>query len=97
MNETLATEIIHELKTNSKRWFIAFIVALGLWFATIGAFIGYMCLPSESAHSAEVYSEDGNASYVGKDMNGVITNGGMGKGDKDGTPGKEAPQTTKTP
>lgn len=46
-NNTLATEIIKELKANSKRWFIAFLVALSLWFATIGAFIFYLCLPVE--------------------------------------------------
>lgn len=46
-NETLATEILHELKASSKRWFIAFLVVLVLWFATIGAFIWYISLPVE--------------------------------------------------
>jgi len=40
-NETLATEMLKELKATSKRWFIAFIVTLCLWFATIVGFIAY--------------------------------------------------------
>lgn len=46
-NETLATELLHEVKAQSKRWFTAFIVALILWFATIGVFIWYISLPVE--------------------------------------------------
>lgn len=33
--ETLALEIMKELKASSKRWFISFIVVLILWFAAI--------------------------------------------------------------
>lgn len=43
--EKLATELLHELKQSSKRWFIAFIVVLVLWFMTIGAFLWYISLP----------------------------------------------------
>ena len=46
-NETLATEILHELKASCKRWFIAFVIVLVLWFATIGVFIWYISLPIE--------------------------------------------------
>lgn len=46
-NITLATEILHELKKSAKRWFIAFITVLILWFASIGAFIWYISLPIE--------------------------------------------------
>lgn len=46
-NTSLATELIRELKSTSKRWFIAFIVVLSLWFATIGGFIIYLSLPVE--------------------------------------------------
>lgn len=47
MQENLATELLHEIKTQSKRWFTAFIVVLILWFATIGAFLWYISLPIE--------------------------------------------------
>ena len=45
--ETLATELLHEVKAQSKRWFTAFIITLVLWFATIGVFIWYISLPIE--------------------------------------------------
>lgn len=45
--EKLATELLHELKQSSRRWFIAFITVLVLWFATIGIFIWYISLPVE--------------------------------------------------
>ena len=37
--QTLATEMLREIKAQSKRWFISFIIVLMLWFATIGVFI----------------------------------------------------------
>lgn len=73
-NETLATELLKEAKVNAKRWFIAFLVVLGLWFATIGGFIIYMSLPDEVT---EVYSDEGHANYIGNDMSGVINNNGV--------------------
>jgi hypothetical protein len=45
--ETLATELLREVKAQSKRWFIAFVVTVVLWFATIGAFLWYISLPVE--------------------------------------------------
>ena len=71
-NETLATELLKEQKANAKRWFIAFLVVLSLWFATIGGFIIYLCLPDEVT---AVESEQGNANYIGNDLSGVINNG----------------------
>lgn len=69
-NTSLATELIRELKSTSKRWFIAFIVVLSLWFATIGGFIIYLSLPIEET-TAETVTQDaddnGNNNYVGGD------------------------------
>lgn len=45
--ETLATEMLREIKATSKRWFIAFIITLCLWFITIIGFIWYITLPVE--------------------------------------------------
>ena len=45
--ETLALEIMKELKASSKRWFISFIIVLILWFATIYMFIWYIYQPIE--------------------------------------------------
>lgn len=45
--DKLATELLHELKQSSKRWFAAFVIVVVLWFITIGAFIWYISLPVE--------------------------------------------------
>lgn len=75
-SETLATEMLREIKATSKRWFIAFIIVLCLWFATITGFIlyEYFSLPVDT-DTVTVENEDGNANYVGNDMNGDINNG----------------------
>lgn len=57
-NETLATEMLKELKANSKRWFISFLVVLVLWFATIGIFIWYINQPIEETVT---YTQDATA------------------------------------
>lgn len=69
---TLASEMLSELKATSKRWFIAFIVTLCLWFATIGVFIWYISLPVDEV---SIENEDGNANYIGNDMNGDFNYG----------------------
>lgn len=61
-NETLATEMLRELKASNKRWFIAFLVAMSLWFATIGAFIWYLALPIEEVTIEQ--DTEGNANYL---------------------------------
>ena len=73
MNEnTLATELLHELKLSCRRWFIAFIIVLCLWFCTIGAFIWYISLPTEEV---QIENTEGNANYIGNDMNGDFNYG----------------------
>lgn len=73
-NTPLATELIHEIKAQSKRWFIAFIISLLLWFSTIGVFFWYISLPVDD-ETVTIENDDGNANYVGKDLYGVINNG----------------------
>lgn len=46
-HETLATELLHEIKAASRRWFIAFCVMVGVEVATIGGFLWYISLPVE--------------------------------------------------
>lgn len=59
-HETLATELLHEIKSQSKRWFTAFIVVLVLWFATIGAFLWYISLPVEETEYEVDQVTEGN-------------------------------------
>ena len=72
---SLAVELLKEVKAGAKRWFIAFIVALCLWFVTIVGFVcyEYFSLPTEDVISVE--NDDGNANYIGNDMNGDLYNG----------------------
>ena len=60
--ETLASEMLSELKASNRRWFIAFVVVLVLWFATIGAFLWYVSLPIDDI-SVDQYN-DGDANTM---------------------------------
>lgn len=71
MNEetTLATELISELKSSSRRWFIAFLVVVVVEIATIAGFLWYMSLPTEE-YSIEQDTDSGGNNYaVGGDYN----------------------------
>ena len=70
--KTLATEILAELKASAKRWFIAFIIMLCLELATIGGFLWYISLPVDEM--VEIENDDGDANYVGGDVDGNINN-----------------------
>lgn len=57
-NQTLAIEMMKELKANSKRWFISFLVVLILWFTTIGIFIWYINQPVEETETITTQNAD---------------------------------------
>ena len=69
---TLATEILAELKASARRWFIAFLVMLGIEIATIAGFLWYISLPVDE--TVQVENDGGNANYVGGNVRGVINN-----------------------
>lgn len=64
-NIPLATEIIRTLKK------IIYLLIV-LWFLTIAGFVWYITLPTEDTY---IENQDGNANYIGNDMNGDINNG----------------------
>lgn len=72
--QTLATELLHELKASAKRWFIIAVIELFIILAMAGGFIWYLSLPVED-EIVTLESEDGNANYVGNDLTGAIYNG----------------------
>lgn len=72
MDDKFATELLHELKATSKRWFIAFCVMVVLEVVTIAGFLWYVSLPVDEI---VVESDDGNANYIGNDLNGELNNG----------------------
>lgn len=57
--DSLATEMLKELKSNTRRWFIAFVIVLVLWFMTIGLFIAYINQPVEETVT---YTQDADSS-----------------------------------
>lgn len=69
---TLATEILQELKASARRWFIAFLVMLGIELFTVSGFLWYLSLPAEEGVTVE--NEDGNANYIGGDVSGILRN-----------------------
>ena len=74
MGENFATELLHEVRQQARRWFIAFCIMVGLEVATIAGFMWYISLPVEG-EDVTVENDDGNANYVGNDLNGDLNNG----------------------
>lgn len=67
-NESLATELLHELKLSAKRWFVAFCVMVVLELATIAGFMWYISLPVESyAETIDQDSGDRGLNVIGGD------------------------------
>lgn len=78
---SLASELLHEIKATSRRWFVLFLIALLLLFGTNMAWLYAWNLPSEET-TTEITSDNGsNANYI--DGVGDITNGGVDKGTQD--------------
>ena len=74
-NEKLATELLREVKMQAKRWFIAFCIMVALEVATIAGFMWYITLPVESEDVTTIENDEGNANYIGGNVNGVLNNG----------------------
>ena len=68
-NETLATELLHEIKASAKRWFIAFCIMVGVEIATIAGFLWYISLPVEE-YSVDQTAEDIEDSDVRQTVGG---------------------------
>ena len=69
-NETLATELIREVKASAKRWFIAFCVMVGLEVATIFGFMWYISLPTEETEEIHQENNGDSSQLIGGDYNG---------------------------
>lgn len=66
---TLATEIFRELKAGARRWFIAFLLMLGIEICTIAGFLWYISLPTDETVTVE--NDEGNANYIGGDARDI--------------------------
>lgn len=74
-NITLATEMLRELKANSKRWFIIAVIELFIILGIIGVFVWYLNTPEEettditTTYSQEADTEGDNSpidQYIGE-------------------------------
>ena len=70
--ETLAMELLRELKHSARRWFIAFVVMCLLEVATIVGFLYYISLPSEEYY---IEQEADNGSFNNVSNQGEVSNG----------------------
>lgn len=68
-----ASELLSELKKQTHRWFVAFLIMIGVEVATIGVFMWYISLPDESVRVES--TSEGHANYIGNDLNGDLNNG----------------------
>lgn len=71
-NQPLATELIREIKASNRRWFIIALVELGIIIAIVLAFLWYISLPIDEI---SIENDDGNATYIGHDLEGELYNG----------------------
>lgn len=70
-NGIWASELIDLLKTQCRRWAIAFFVVIGLWAATIGGFIWYL-----NQYDFESYTQDGSGyNNINTGTQGDVVNG----------------------
>ena len=76
-NQTLASEMLHELKASNQRWFRAFIIVLVLWFCTIGIFFWYISLPVEDVAISQEVDGDTNQIVGIGDLDGRQTEGDL--------------------
>ena len=71
-DETLASELLHQIKMNAHRWFIAFVIMVFIEISTIAGFLWYISLPVDEI---TVESDSGSANYIGRDLEGGLYNG----------------------
>lgn len=64
-DESLAMYLVKGYGKQAKNWFIAFIIVVCLWFATIGLFVWYLQLYDFSSETVTVEAEqDGNGTNI---------------------------------
>lgn len=69
--KSLAMELLKEVQIQSKRWMIAFIAVLIMWFLTIGGFVWYL-----NQYDFVSYSQDGGGyNNINTGEQGDVING----------------------
>lgn len=73
MEEKLTLELLREVKSNARKWFIISIILLVILFASNMAWLYYWNLPGEETTTVEQENDRGYNNYIGDD--GDINNG----------------------
>lgn len=68
----MATDLLRCVMSESKNKDKIIVILILAWLITIGGFVWYIQLPDEEV---VLTNEDGNASYIGNDMNGDFNYG----------------------
>ena len=71
---SLATELLHEVKSSAKRRFIAFCIMVGLEIATIIGFMWYVSLPTDD-YSVSQESDNNSVNILEGTYNGSEADG----------------------
>ena len=72
-----AKELLHILKTQNKRMFIALVIVLIMWFSTIGLFVYYIITTGYEVITETAETDDGGNACVGDNCyNGDINGKG---------------------
>ena len=66
-DERLALELLHELKSSCRRWFIAFIISIVMLFATNLTWLYAWNLPTESTSITQDSEDNGTNNIIGND------------------------------
>lgn len=69
-NEKFAIELLREIKSSAKRWFIAFCIMVGLELGTIAGFMWYISLPVEDYTVDQDADNNSNNTIIGGDNYG---------------------------
>lgn len=69
-HETLAMELLREIKHSARRWFIAFLVMCGIEVGTIIGFLYYISLPTEEYYIEQDTGQGGDNYNIGGNYNG---------------------------
>lgn len=78
-NESFASEILSDYKKDKKRQFIIILVILGMWFATIGAFVYYINTTGYEEKIECAETDNGGNACVGDNCNNGVINGESSK------------------
>ena len=71
--ETLATEMLREVKAHGKRWFIIALVELFIILSVVGLFIWYITLPGAEYDIEQAADENSYNQIIGGDYNGSVS------------------------